>query len=67
MKRVIDYTRVYKAKEDESVTRANIQFFKSDDLIGFDKVVMFEKDKDKLKGVEGIVKLFSKTPESNKK
>lgn len=67
MKRVIDYTRVYKAKEDETVTKANIQFFQVSDLIGFDKVVMFEKDKEKLKGVEDIEKSFSKTSQSDKK
>ncbi len=54
MKRVIDFTGKYAPKEDEIVTRANIKYLKIEDLKMFDKVVAYERYKNRFKGVKGV-------------
>ncbi|WP_281950275.1 hypothetical protein [Nitrosophilus kaiyonis] len=60
MKKVIDFSGQYQASADEMVVRANIKFFKKDDIRGFDKVVIFEKHKKIFDGVENIDFISSK-------
>ncbi|BCD59629.1 MULTISPECIES: hypothetical protein [unclassified Nitratiruptor] len=60
MKRVIDFSGQYQASADEVVVRANIKFFKKEDLRGFDKIVASEKDKEIFTGVENLELIGSK-------
>lgn len=49
MKKVLDYTGKYEAKDGEHVVRANIRFYHDDDLVGFDAVCIDDAHKDKVK------------------
>lgn len=44
MKKVIDYTGKYEAKENEQVVRANVLFYSEDDLRGFDAVCIDDSE-----------------------
>jgi len=66
MKKIIDYTSTYKAGEGEQVTRASVRFFDVDDMRGFDGVVLFDADKELVKGINIETKFVKKAAPKGK-